>query len=90
MSNEGGNSYGAEMIELIKSMARVEKSLEDLVGVKETAIKAEQSASSAHKRIDSIEEDRKWARRTSIGAIIAGGVSLACSIILLVVKGGFV
>lgn len=86
--NQGQATYGAEMIELIKGMARVEQKLNDLAGVKETAIKAEQSASSAHKRIDGIEDERKWAKRTSVGAIITGGISLLCSVILLFLKGG--
>jgi len=82
------NGYSPEMLELIKGMARVEQKLNDLAGVKETAIEALQSTRSAHKRIDAIEDDRKWSRRTSIGAMIAGGVSLLCNVILLVFKGG--
>lgn len=75
--------------EMLQRITRVEtevvsmnEKLDRALNVNETAVKALSSASSAHKRLDKIEDAQKWLWRTFAGAfvlaiaafIIAGGL----------------
>ena len=60
--------------ELLVGLTRVETKLDTLGNVKDVAIEAQQSAKSAHLRIDRLDKLVFWIGTTVVGAIITGGI----------------
>ncbi|MEC2676932.1 hemolysin XhlA family protein [Bacillus cereus] len=60
--------------ELLVGLTRVETKLDTLGNVKDVAIEAQQSANSAHLRIDRLDKLVFWIGTTVVGAIITGGI----------------
>ncbi|MDC2863796.1 hemolysin XhlA family protein [Bacillus sp. BP-3] len=63
-----------EFRELLVGLTRVETKLDSLGNVKDVAIDAQQSAKSAHLRIDRLDKLVFWIGTTVIGAIITGAI----------------
>ncbi|MDC2864647.1 hemolysin XhlA family protein [Bacillus sp. BP-3] len=63
-----------EFRELLVGLTRVETKLDLLGNVKDIAIEAQQSAKSAHLRVDKLDKLVFWIGTTVIGAIITGGI----------------
>lgn len=63
--------------EMLQRITRVEtkvdgmdKKLDRAITANETAIEALASATSAHRRLDKIEDNQKWLWRTLVGAVL--------------------
>ncbi|RJX40855.1 hypothetical protein D3P09_02195 [Paenibacillus pinisoli] len=68
--------------EMLQRMTRVETKVDGMDGkldraitANEMAVEARASASSAHKRIDKIEDNQKWIWRTMVGAVLVAVVA---------------
>ncbi|MFJ1104483.1 hemolysin XhlA family protein [Bacillus sp. GX] len=61
--------------ELLVGLTRVETKLDTLGNVKEVAIEAQQSAKSAHLRVDRLDKLVFWLGTTVIGAVIVGAIT---------------
>ncbi|PFV32837.1 hemolysin XhlA family protein [Bacillus cereus] len=64
-----------DMKELLVGLTRVETKLDTLGNVKEVAIEAQQSAKSAHMRIDRLDKLVFWLGTTVVGAVIVGAIT---------------
>jgi hypothetical protein len=64
-----------DMKELLVGLTRVETKLDTLGNVKEVAIEAQQSAKSAHMRVDRLDKLVFWLGTTVVGAVIVGGIT---------------
>ena len=64
-----------EFRELLVGLTRVETKLDLLGNVKDIAIEAQQSAKSAHLRVDRLDKLVFWLGTTVIGAVIMGGIT---------------
>ncbi|AAP24508.1 MULTISPECIES: hemolysin XhlA family protein [Bacillus] len=64
-----------DMKELLVGLTRVETKLDTLGNVKEVAIEAQQSAKSAHLRVDRLDKLVFWLGTTVIGAVIVGAIT---------------
>jgi hypothetical protein len=64
-----------DMKELLVGLTRVETKLDTLGNVKEVAIEAQQSAKSAHMRVDRLDKLVFWLGTTVIGAVIVGAIT---------------
>ena len=73
-------------IEVLTRLTKIETMLENFKGIEEKADKAYNLSKSNEKRLDKIEDNNKWAFRTSIGAIIGAVISGVVSIIFAVAK----
>ena len=71
------------LMEVRDRLVRVETKIDNMDTAKDTAIKALESASSAHKRIDKVDKIIFWSATTIIGAVILG-------LIALLINGGVV
>lgn len=72
LANEQGNYDREVLIQL----TRVETKVDMIGNVKEIALEAQQSAKSAHHRLDKVEKVHFWAGTTIIGGVIVGAISL--------------
>lgn len=75
-------------------LIRIEENVKDVKNVKgdveELKIKnasLESKANSAHKRLDSMENNQTWLWRTVIGSIIIGGIGLLFFVVQVFIKG---
>lgn len=64
-----------EFRELLVGLTRVETKLDSLGNVKDVAVEAQQSAKSAHLRVDRLDKLVFWLGTTVIGAVIMGGIT---------------
>lgn len=64
-----------DMKELLVGLTRVETKLDTLGNVKEVAIEAQQSAKSAHLRVDRLDKLVFWLGTTVVGAVIVGSIT---------------
>ncbi|MFZ3195066.1 hemolysin XhlA family protein [Bacillus wiedmannii] len=64
-----------DMKELLVGLTRVETKLDTLGNVKEVAIEAQQSAKSAHMRVDRLDKLVFWLGTTVVGAVIVGAIT---------------
>ncbi|ASK16545.1 hemolysin XhlA family protein [Bacillus cereus group sp. BceL101] len=64
-----------DMKELLVGLTRVETKLDTLGNVKEVAIEAQQSAKSAHMRVDRLDKLVFWLGTTVVGAVIVGSIT---------------
>ncbi|MFN0624046.1 hemolysin XhlA family protein [Bacillus anthracis] len=64
-----------DMKELLVGLTRVETKLDTLGNVKEVAIEAQQSAKSAHLRVDRLDKLVFWLGTTVIGGVIVGAIT---------------
>ncbi|HFJ9356494.1 TPA: hemolysin XhlA family protein [Bacillus cereus] len=64
-----------DMKELLVGLTRVETKLDTLGNVKEVAIEAQQSAKSAHMRVDRLDKLVFWLGTTVVGAVIVGYIT---------------
>ncbi len=67
--------------ELLVGLTRVETKLDTLGNVKEVAFEAQQSAKSAHLRIDRLDKLVFWIGPTVVGAIITGGIMAPTTVV---------
>lgn len=63
-------------IEVLTRLTKIETMLEDFKGVESKSTQAYELSQRNKDRLDKIEDNIRWLFRTSIGAIIAGLVSL--------------
>lgn len=68
-------------VEVLTKLTRIETILEDFKGVETKATEAYNLSKSNKQRLDKIEDNSKWLFRTSVGAVIAGLISIALSIV---------
>lgn len=61
---------------LLVGLTRVETKIDMLGNVREIAIESQQSAKSAHLRIDRLDKYVFWISTTIIGALVAGAIGL--------------
>ncbi|MED1304107.1 hemolysin XhlA family protein [Bacillus pacificus] len=64
-----------DMKELLVGLTRVETKIDGLGNVRELAIEAQQSAKSAHMRIDRLDKLVFWLGTTVVGAVIVGAIT---------------
>jgi hypothetical protein len=93
-SNPERTSYVETVTQIRIAMAEMNVKLDqvkdvsrDLVEVSKVANAAEQSTSSAHKRIDAIEEGQKWLWRTVMAGVIVSAIGLVFAVIKLGLLG---
>ncbi|MEH7025272.1 hemolysin XhlA family protein [Bacillus wiedmannii] len=63
-----------DFTKVIIGLTRVETKIDGLGNVRELAIEAQQSAKSAHMRVDRLDKLVFWIGTTVVGAIITGGI----------------
>lgn len=63
-----------DFTKVIIGLTRVETKIDGLGNVRELAIEAQQSAKSAHLRVDRLDKLVFWIGTTVVGAIITGGI----------------
>lgn len=68
-------------VEVLTKLTRIETILEDFKGVETKATEAYNLSKNNKQRLDKIEDNSKWLFRTSVGAVIAGLISIALSIV---------
>lgn len=73
-------------MEVLTKLTRIETILEDFKGVETKATEAYNLSNSNKRRLDKIEDNNKWAFRTSIGAVITGLIGLVISLVTAVIK----
>ena len=71
-------------IEVLTRLTKIETLLRNFEGIEEKAEKAYNLATSNKTRLDKIEDNNKWLFRTSVGAVITGLISLALTLIKIV------
>ncbi|WP_456564002.1 hemolysin XhlA family protein [Bacillus thuringiensis] len=64
-----------DFTKVIIGLTRVETKIDGLGNVRELAIEAQQSAKSAHMRVDRLDKLVFWLGTTVIGAVIVGGIT---------------
>lgn len=74
------------LIVIETEMRRVGSLENDLKATTKTANDADASTKSAHKRLDKMEENQQWLKRTMLGGFITFGFSLALGLILFVLN----
>ncbi|MED0936423.1 hemolysin XhlA family protein [Bacillus mobilis] len=65
-----------DFTKVIIGLTRVETKIDGLGNVRELAIEAQQSAKSAHLRVDRLDKLVFWMGTTVIGSLIAGAIAL--------------
>jgi Haemolysin XhlA len=70
-----GVNYSTEK-EILMSLTRLETKVDLLGNVREIAIESQQSAKSAHLRLDRLDKIIFWAGTTIIGGVILGAIGL--------------
>ena len=68
-------------IEVLTRLTKIETMLEDFKGIEQKSIKAYELSQRNKERLDKIEDNNKWAFRTSVGAIITGLIGIVLSLI---------
>ena len=68
-------------LEVITRLTKIETMLENFKGVEEKANKSYTLSINNKERLDKIEDNHKWAFRTSVGAIITGLIGIVLSLI---------
>jgi len=68
-------------LEVITRLTKIETMLENFKGVEEKANKSYTLSINNKERLDKIEDNNKWAFRTSVGAIITGLIGIVLSLI---------
>ncbi|PGB22026.1 peptidase [Bacillus toyonensis] len=64
-----------DFTKVIIGLTRVETKIDGLGNVRELAIEAQQSAKSAHMRVDRLDKLVFWLGTTVIGAVIVGAIT---------------
>ncbi|ANN30918.1 peptidase [[Bacillus thuringiensis] serovar konkukian] len=64
-----------DFTKVIIGLTRVETKIDGLGNVRELAIEAQQSAKSAHMRIDRLDKLVFWLGTTVVGAVIVGAIT---------------
>ncbi|CAG7647390.1 hemolysin XhlA family protein [Paenibacillus allorhizosphaerae] len=62
--------------EILQRLTRVETRMDMMVSARDIANEAQQLGKSAHKRLDSLEDNQKWLWRTVASALIVGLINL--------------
>ena len=68
-------------MEVITRRTKIETMLENFKGVEEKANESYTLSINNKERLDKIEDNNKWAFRTSVGAIITGLIGIVLSLI---------
>ena len=68
-------------MEVITRLTKIETMLENFKGVEEKANESYTLSINNKERLDKIEDNNKWAFRTSVGAIITGLIGIVLSLI---------
>lgn len=68
-------------LEVITRLTKIETMLENFKGVEDKANKSYTLSINNKERLDKIEDNNKWAFRTSVGAIITGLIGIVLSLI---------
>jgi len=68
-------------LEVITRLTKIETMLENFKGVEEKANKAYTLSLNNKEKIEKIEDNNKWAFRTSVGAVITGLIGIILSLI---------
>jgi Haemolysin XhlA len=71
-----GIDVNATEKEILMGLARLEAKVDLLGNVREIAIESQQSAKSAHMRLDRLDKVVFWAATTVIGGVILGAIGL--------------
>lgn len=82
----GMNEEEKFKVEVLTKLTRIETILEDFKGVETKATEAYNRSLDNKQRLDKIEDNNKWAFRTSIGAVITGLIGLVISLVTAVIK----
>ena len=69
--------------EILERLIRIETKLDDYDSIKTKVEENKSKAYSNERRINEIEDKNKWLERTTIGAIITGGIAIIFIIIKL-------
>lgn len=73
-------------MDVLTKLTRIETILEDFRGVETKATEAYNLSQNNKQRLDKIEDNNKWAFRTSVGAVITGLIALVFSLITAFIK----
>ena len=68
-------------MEVITRLTKIETMLENFKGVEEKANESYTLSINNKERLDKIEDNNKWAFRTSVGAVITGLIGIVLSLI---------
>nr|WP_206774498.1 hemolysin XhlA family protein [Bacillus cereus group sp. N8] len=70
-----------DFTKVIIGLTRVETKIDGFGNVREVAIEAQQSAKSAHLRVDRLDKLVFWIGTTVIGAVITGGITMLFKVV---------
>lgn len=82
------DDFKERLIRIEERLKVVDDMKDDVNNMKIQLAQVTESAKSAHKRADAMENNQTWLWRTTIGGIIAGGVGLLFFVVQAFIKGG--